>query len=75
MTQETNKSIDLEFYANATHHDQKSYTSYLKIVGCPDAINTLLDFPPPGLCGIQNRRGINHMLNAHMCEMMKNEIF
>lgn len=74
MIKETNKSIRLEFYTNASFRPHKYYTFYVRgkhIDYHPFVINSLIHPQLPSRCSIQNRRGVS--MNEKTCDMMKNE--
>jgi len=55
----SNKSIAMEFFANAVSEKEGSYVSYVRgkrIVFSPTKINRILGLPTPAVCDVERRR-------------------
>lgn len=73
LIHETNKSIDLEFYAIVAFGPSDSYTSYVwgkYIDYSPFSINALFNLKPPLVCALVNYRQEHKVINNEMAQVM-----
>lgn len=68
-----NKSIGLEFYANAALSVVNSYTSYVRgkyIDYSPSTINSLFNFQYLSMCALLNYRKDHKVINEEITQVM-----
>lgn len=70
---EINKSIGLEFYANAVFGEVNSYTSYVwgkYIDYSPSAINSIFNLQPPHVCALMSYRHEHKVISKEIAQVM-----
>lgn len=73
LIHETNKSIGLEFYANATFGAMNLYTSYVRgkyIDYSPFTLNSLFNLQSPPACALLNYRREHKVINEEISQVM-----
>lgn len=77
LIQKTNKTIGLEFYANAAFSDVGSYTSNVRgkqIDNSASAINFILNLQPLPVCALRTYRNEHCVINETMVQEMLNAL-
>ncbi|KAI5447035.1 hypothetical protein KIW84_014760 [Lathyrus oleraceus] len=73
LMEETNKTIDLDFYAYIAFSDVGSYTSYVRskyINYSTSAINSILNLQAPLAYALRTYRNEHHVINEAMSQEM-----
>lgn len=73
LTQKTNKTIGLEFYANVAFSDVGCYTSYMwgkYIDYSSSAIKSILNLHPHPVCALRTYRNEHHVINETITQEM-----